>query len=84
MPSSEFAEQPGTSQREAALQHGGRHVERFHRILDAQADEVAQLDDARLLRIDRLETFECLIERAAMPMKWLRSVKAAVVPARRR
>ena len=45
------------------LSVAGRHAERVGRFVDAVAGEVAQLDDARLLRIQALEPLERFVER---------------------
>ena len=54
-PVAELAEQPCPRQGPAAFEGRGRHVHRRRRFLDAEAAKEPQLDDARLLGIDRFE-----------------------------
>src|SRR5262249_35721965 len=46
---------PGAGERPFALDGGGRDAQRLRRLLDRQAGEEAQLDEARLLGVDLLQ-----------------------------
>ncbi len=61
--SAHLAKQPGAGQRPAPLQRRGRHAERIGGVFDAEPGEVAQLDDARLLRIDLFEPRQRIVQR---------------------
>src|SRR5918993_2740058 len=56
-------EEPRLRHAPLALDGGGADAQDFRRLLDREAAEEAQLDDARLLRVERVEAFERLVER---------------------
>src|ERR1700704_251606 len=59
----QLAEQPRPRERKSALERGRRHAERIGRFLDAEACEVSQLDDARLLGVELLQPLQRFVER---------------------
>src|SRR6185295_5831610 len=58
----ETAVQPGTGELPLAADRRGRHLERGGRLLEVEAAEVAQLDEARAPRVHRLQLGERLVE----------------------
>src|SRR2546425_3785224 len=59
----QLAEQPGPRESKSTLERGRRYAERIGRFLDAEACEVSQLDDARLLGVDLLQPLQRFVER---------------------
>ena len=59
----QLARQPGTRHRPVALYRGGGDVHRLGGLLDGQAAEESQLDEPRLLRIERASRSRARVER---------------------
>ena len=71
MSSFERALQPGARHRPLALHRGWRDADDLRRFLDGETTEVAQLDDACLLRIDRCKPRQRLVNSQYVEIAWL-------------
>ena len=58
----ELAAEPGARERPLALHRRRGDVERFRRLLDGESAEIAQLDEPRLIGIERRESLERLVQ----------------------